>query len=65
MSLHLKDENKILYSIEKGKGRSGNLGIPKYNRMNSSSIYKGDFTGKAVEKLPSIYQNKEQGEKGL
>ena len=48
--------------MEKGKGRSGNLGIPKYNRMNSSSIYKGDFSGKMFEKLPSIYQNREQNE---
>lgn len=62
MSLHLKEENKILYSIEKGKGRSGNLGIPKYNRMSSNSTYKGDFTGKLFEKLPSIHQNREQNE---
>ena len=30
--------------------------------MNSSSIYKGDFSGKMFEKLPSIYQNREQNE---
>ena len=56
MSLHIKDENKILYGIDKGKGRSDNLGIPKYNRMNSSSLYKMEFNDKIFEKLPSINQ---------
>ena len=33
MSLEIKDQNKDIYSIEKGKKRSDNLGIPKYNRL--------------------------------
>ena len=56
MSLHIKDQNSLMYSIDKGKGRADNLGIPKYNRLDSNSIYKMEFNPKIFEKLPSIHK---------
>lgn len=41
---------------EKAKPRGDNLSIPKYNRMNSSSIYQVEFD--APMKLPQITANK-------
>lgn len=57
MSLHINDQNSEMYSIDKGKGRSDNLGIPKYNRLNKDSIYKMEFNPTIFEKLPSIHKN--------
>lgn len=38
-------------SYIKAKPRCDNLGVPKYNRMNSNSVYRVEFN----VKLPSIH----------
>lgn len=54
MSLHIKDQNKGVYSLDKSQKHRDNLGVPKYNKFNTSSIYKTEFTGKTFTKLPVI-----------